>query len=325
MGCSEIIYRLDSYTYFTISYAILYTCTGFPEWVLFSAFYDLVHQHLRPHNKISKFSSVVMFLMKLWLNLLDKDIAYRFHVNQATVSRNFHDVLNVAAAKTSFLIQWPERDVLRKTMPVPFRRFFRNCCVIIDCTEVFIERPSDLLARAQVWSNYKHHTTLKFLIGITPQGTVSFVSKCAGGRMSDKEITETCGLLRHLLPGKIYTGRYKYNSNTYFVGDLVLADRGFTCNEKARMVLAEVKTPPFTKGVKQLEKQDVDWSRELSVVRIHVERVIGLLKRKYTILQSTLPISLISHRDSSAYSTIDKIVRVCCACINMCPPVVPQE
>ena len=171
-------------------------------------------------------------------------------------------------------------------MPVPFRRFFRNCCVIIDCTEVFIEQPSDLLARAQVWSNYKHHTTLKFLIGITPQGTVSFVSKCAGGRMSDKEITQTCGLLRHLLPGKIYTGRYK-SSNTYFVGDLVLADRGFTCNDKARIILAEVKIPPFTKGVKQLEKQDVDWSRELSVVRIHVERVIGLLKRKYTILQST--------------------------------------
>ena len=46
------------------------------------------------------------------------------------------------------------------------------------------------------------------------------------------------------------------------------------------MVLAEVKTPPFTKGKKQLEKQEVDWSRELSVVRIHVEHVIGLLKQK---------------------------------------------
>lgn len=39
----------------------------------------------------------------------------------------------------------------------------------------------------------------------------------------------------------------------YVAGDLVLADRGFTCNEKARMVLAEVKIPPFTKGLKQLE------------------------------------------------------------------------
>ena len=106
----------------------------------------------------------------------------------------------------------------------------------------------------------------------------------------------------------------------------MLADRGFTCNDKARMVLAEVKTPPFTKGKKQLEKQEVDWSRELSIVRIHVERVIGLLKQKYTILQSVLPISLIANNDDCIdESTIDKIVRVCCACIDLCPSVVPQE
>ena len=108
------------------------------------------------------------------------------------------------------------------------------------------------------------------------------------------------------------------------LGDVVLADRGFTCNDQARMVLAEVKIPPFTKGKKQLEKKDVDWSRELSVVRIHVERVIGLLKQKYTILQSVIPIALISDT-KDVESTIDKIVRVCCSCINMCPSVVPQE
>ena len=78
-------------------------------------------------------------------------------------------------------------------------------------------------------------------------------------------------------------------------------------------------------GKKQLEKQDVNWSRELSVVRIHVERVIGVLKQKYTILQGTLPISLLSDSDDDNEAVIDKIVKVCCACINMCPPVVPIE
>ena len=66
----------------------------------------------------------------------------------------------------------------------------------------FIEQPSDLLARAQVWSNYKHHASLKFLIGITPQGTI-FVSQCAGGRISDKEITEQSGIMKNILPGII--------------------------------------------------------------------------------------------------------------------------
>ena len=84
---------------------------------------------------------------------------------------------------------------------------------------------------------------------------------------------------------------------------MILADRSFTCDDYARMAMAEVKIPPFTKGKKQLEKVEVDWSRELSIVRIHVERVIGVLKQKYTILQGTLPIRLIvgDEDDSTIY------------------------
>ena len=61
------------------------------------------------------------------------------------------------------------------------------------------------------------------------------------------------------------------------------------------------------------------------VVRIHVERVIDVLKQKCTILQGTLPISLLSDSDDDNEAVIDKIVKVCCACINMCPPIVPIE
>ena len=58
-------------------------------------------------------------------------------------------------------------------MPDCFKLSFGNkVAVIIDCFEVFIERPSSLLARAATWSSYKHHNTVKFLIGITPQGLV---------------------------------------------------------------------------------------------------------------------------------------------------------
>ena len=116
----------------------------------------------------------------------------------------YTQVLDVMAAKTDFLIKWPDRQTLRQTMPVVFRRFFKKCCIIIDCTKVFVERPSDLLARAQMWSNYKHHSTLKFLISITPHGTVSYVSSCMGGRVSDKEIVERSSLLNYLLPGKLF-------------------------------------------------------------------------------------------------------------------------
>jgi len=71
-----------------------------------------------------------------------------------------------------------------------FCKFFKKCCIIIDCTEIFIERPTDLLARVQVRNNYKHHSTVKLLIRMTPLGTISFLSSCYGGRVSEKEITD---------------------------------------------------------------------------------------------------------------------------------------
>ena len=66
-------------------------------------------------------------------------------------------------------------------MPLALKRNFGDkVAVIIDCFEIFIERPSSLIARAMTWSNYKHHNTVKFLIGITPQGVISFISKALG-------------------------------------------------------------------------------------------------------------------------------------------------
>ena len=70
-------------------------------------------------------------------------------------------------------------------MPVVFRKQFSRCVAIIDCFEVFCERPKSLKAGAQTWSNYKHHNMVKFLIAVTPQGVISFVSKGWGGRASD--------------------------------------------------------------------------------------------------------------------------------------------
>ena len=200
--------------------------------------------------KAPSLSKISMFILKLCL--FCEDIGYRFGVNASTVSRNFHRVLDVTFVRTAHLIKWPDRETLCLTMPMSFRKFFKQCCVIIDSSEIFIERPSDLLARAQVWSNYKHHSTIKFLIGITPQGTIS---ECVGGWMSDKEIVEQSSLLQHL-PGNNMLGFFFF----FCVGDIILADRGFTCDEHARMAMAEIKTPPFTKGKKQSEKVNVDWS-----------------------------------------------------------------
>ena len=65
-----------------------------------------------------------------------------------------------------------------------FRKNYPNCVAIIDLFEIFIDQPNDLLARAVTYSSYKHHNTVKYLIGIAPQGTVSFISDGWGGGKS---------------------------------------------------------------------------------------------------------------------------------------------
>ena len=95
------------------------------------------------------------------------------------------------------------------------------------------------MARAQTYSNYKHHNTMKVLIGIAPQGTISFVSEAWGGRTSDKFLTGNCDILKNLLPG-----------------DLVLADRSFTTHEEVWYYGAKLHIPAFTKGKSQLKRRN---------------------------------------------------------------------
>ena len=47
-----------------------------------------------------------------------------------------------------------------------------------------------------------------------------------------------------------------------------------------------------------------------------------MIKNKYTILQSTLPVSTLKCNDGKETSLIDKIMTVCAALVNLCPSVI---
>ena len=52
-------------------------------------------------------------------------------------------------------------------------------------------------------------------------------------------------------------------------------------------------------------------------MRIHVERVIGHLKKKYRILRGPFPVNLLKHKDDQEVANIDKILTVCAALTNL--------
>lgn len=283
--------------------------TGLPNWQLLFSLYEYVKEDLgRASSVLTPFQKLLLTIMRMKLSATGSDLAYRFgDINESTISRNFNHVLDVLYNCLKPLIKWPDREDLQKTMPMDFRKHAPNCVAIIDCFEIFLECPSNPLAKAQTYSSYKHHNTVKYLIGITPQGTVSFISDGWGGRVSDKHLTEESGFLEYLLPG-----------------DLILADRGFDIRESVGLYCAMVKLPAFTKGKKQLSGIEVEQTRRIANLRIHVERVIGNIRKKYSMLSSTMPIDFARVR-SADLTTIDKIVTVCSALINMCDSVVPFE
>ena len=191
-------------------------------------------------------------------------------------------------------------------MPMQFRKSCgTKCAVNIDCFEVFVDHPSNLKARAETWSSYKHHYTIKFRIGITPQGTVSYISRAWGGRVTDKYIAENCGILDKINPG-----------------DVIRAHRGFNIQESVACTMAQVKMPAFTKGKSQLSPADIETTRKIAHVRIHAERVIGSVHQKYGVLNGQLPIDFLSCQENDSYALIDKIACICCALVNLYPSVV---
>lgn len=285
--------------------------TGIPKFSLLMHVLNLIAPHIKRNiqNALSQFQEFLLVLIRLKLNSPLQDLAYRFNISVPTAHRIFDRWIHVMSVRLKFLIQWPEHEELQATMPVVFQRNFgKKVAVIIDCFEIFTERPSSLIARAMTWSNYKHHNTVKFLIGVTPQGVISFISKAWGGRVSDKYLTENSGLLRKLLPG-----------------DIVLADRGFDIADSVGFYQARLHIPAFTRGKKQLSAEEVEETRKIANVRIHVERVIGLVRRKYTILQGILPIQLVTARQGDDLAPIDKIAIVCCALTNLSESIVPFD
>ncbi|KAK7925875.1 hypothetical protein WMY93_008185 [Mugilogobius chulae] len=256
--------------------------TGLPCFAVLISLFRNVQVFLPTNNKLTPFQMLLLTLMRLRLDLPIQHLCHLFNVTHKTLSSAFNDTIDVLHARLGPLVHWPERDCQQAIMPQQFiNTFGKRVAIIIDCFEIRIERPSNLKARAQTYSHYKGTHTMKYLIGITPQGSISFISNGWGGRASDKHITEKSGLLNRLLPG-----------------DVVLADRGFDIKEDVGMICAEVKIPCFTKGLRQLDAKAIEDTRAIAHLRIHVERVIGCMRNKYKMLHTTIPVRLLIPREA---------------------------
>ena len=252
---------------------------------------DLRNEHLRA---LSLEQELLITMMRLKLGLLVHDLAFRFNVGDNLISCVFFTWIKLFSKELSWLLMWPDRHIIRRNLPTMFRKYYPKCVVIIDCAEVFIQTPSSLDIAAMCWSDYKHHSTMKYLVGITPNGAISFVSDCYGGRASDRFIVEDCGFFAKLRPG-----------------DQVMADRGFKIGDALAFYQCSLAIPPSKAKDLQMSSKDVQSTSRIANVRIYVEQAIKRMK-VFHILQHEIPINILP--------LVDDIVVSICALTNFLPP-----
>ncbi|XP_055958788.1 uncharacterized protein LOC126830983 [Patella vulgata] len=186
-------------------------------------------------------------LVRLKLGLPSKDFSKRFGISESSFSSIFRTWTTLLSIELTNLCELPSIESVVQTKASCFKDF-NNIAIIIDCTELFSETPSSLTAHKQYHSNYKHHSTVKFMVGISPAGAVTYVSQMYGGRASDKFITnDSESLLSYLDPGTS-----------------IMADRGFTiCDDLPAGV--QLIIPPFKpKDKAQFSKDEVLRSKKIS-------------------------------------------------------------
>lgn len=247
-----------------------------------------------------------MTLMKFRLNLDVTDMAYRFGVSRTSACKYIEKFITVMYVRLPpVVLRWPEEEASQFTMPLPFRSQFEDCTCIIDCFEVNCEMSSRLIVKISLYSKYKSHHTGKYLIATTPQGSIYFISKGYGGRCSDVEIVRDSGFLKHVKKD-----------------DSIMADRGFLIQGDLDEIGASLVMPAFKGRRQQLEGKETEHSRAIVNLRIHAERVIGNLRKKYRIIRGPIKIRELCN-DPQDETIIDKVVTVCCCLLNAMPSVVP--
>ncbi|XP_075967277.1 uncharacterized protein LOC142970741 [Anarhichas minor] len=214
-----------------------------------------------------------LFLCHLRQGFLVQDLATRFNVSQATVSRICITWTNFLYCMLGSILVWPSREKVNELLPLSFKNTFPRTRVILDCTELHVKRATSKVLNSETYPYYKGTITFKSLVGISPYGELTFVSDLYMGSISDKEITQTSGILSLLEEG-----------------DEVMADKDFFIGDLLSPINVRLVTPAFSKSNRKLTPEEKLQTQEIARLRIHVERAIRRIK-EYHIFDRTLPMT----------------------------------
>lgn len=257
---------------------LLHYYTGLESFEKFQAVFETLgpavnHLTYLRTQTVKNLSPVNQFL--LMVTKLRQDVDYlplsrMFGVSVFTAENVFCTWVNFCSRQWGEIDTWVSQELVRYFSPRDFKAKFPTTRVVLDGTEIPVEKPSNPSSQRATFSTYKNTNTVKSVIGGTPGGLVSYVSPAYGGSTSDRQIIE-----RGDLPQQCTAG------------DSVMADKGFNVQDIFAPFDVQVNIPAFFTKKNRLTEQQVLKDRKVSSKRVHIERLIGQAKT-YKILVNGL-------------------------------------
>lgn len=251
------------------------------------------------NSECSVLVRVTLVLVRLKTFLSFKCPAILFGLSDTTVHRYFYATLRVMATVLEAAITSPSKAEVLKNEPKCFAAY-RDVRIVLDCTEVEVEKCHCASCRILTYSHYKGTHTLKVLIGVSPGGLITFVSDCFGGHASDKACVEHSNVLEMLEPFK----------------DDVMVDNRFNIQDKCTASGIGFIQPPFLCKQAHFSREDAEKIVRIARARVHVERAIQQLKL-YRMLKGPLPWEM--------FAVADEMMIVIAGVVNMSAPILARR
>lgn len=172
--------------------------------------------------------------------------------------------------------------------------------VVLDCTEIPVEKPRCLNCRLKLYSHYKGCETLKLLIGITPSGLICYLSKVYGGRASDKAIFNKSNLVNKVIPTK----------------EAIMVDKGFDIDRECAENHIQLIMPPKLGKRKQFTKEETRQTVDIAAARVHVERSIQRFKQ-WKIVKGKVSLNVVP--------CMQKATLIIAALVNLTNPIMSDK
>lgn len=237
------------------------------------------------HRKLHWKTEYLVYCFFARCNISMTRIAALFGIGRILVHDIVYGWANMLADTLAQFFPVPTRSQMLRAYPKSVIKKFGHAHIfmLLDATEIFAEVASMKSVNAILYSAYKHHSTLKWLVGCDPIGTVwnDSISEGYPGAISDPIQTIVTNILEQIP-----------------FGCAVEVDKGFLIeNECAFLGIHCVRPMKMLTGQMQQSKEDVALTQKVGKTRIPVEQVNGQMKNSASFFDKRIRLDQIGLAD----------------------------